>query len=176
MAAGRRTGVVALVGGFALATALTVGPPGTSAMGLAPRAAQAPRPSPSRSVVFGVDHVYGTLAFKGAIERADLGEEYEYRPHIAITFRPNERTNRVPVANLAMCQLVATIPNPEGGRATVLSRQTEAAAVLLSVDGETKPLPEVTFRLPKSIAAAAGHIGLDVTDMHLLWPIPVELK
>ncbi len=75
-----------------------------------------------------------------------------------------------------MCELRATVPNPDGGKATVLSRQTESIAVLLSADGETKPMPEETFRLPKSIAAAAGHVGLAVTDMHLMWPVPVELK
>jgi len=130
----------------------------------------------SKPVTIDIDCAYGTLGFRGTVERIDLGQEYEFRTHIAITFRPSERTNRTPVADLRLCELVATVPGEPGTRASVLSRETQAIAVVLREDGETKPMPDLTFRLPKSIAAQARHVGLGVTDGRILWPIPTELR
>ena len=158
-----------------VAAALTLIAPGTDATGLGAQARET-RPD---TVVFAVDAAYGTLAFRGTVERVDVGDAYEYRPHIAITFRPNERpnqTNQTPIANLTMCVLSATIREEGNERPTVLSRQTEAITVLLSEYNETKLMPEVTFRLPMSIAAQAGHVLIGVTDGRLMWPIPVDLR
>jgi len=58
----------------------------------------------------------------------------------------------------------------------VLFRQTQGIVVVLSENGETKPMPNLTFRLPKPISAQATHVGLGVSDGRILWPIPTELK
>ncbi len=160
----------------ASAVVLAVLAPGPAATGDGVRARPTPIQPPEKPVVFNVDGNYGTLGFKGTVERFDLGGEYEYRPHISITFLPNEQTNRTPIANLVMVRLVATKPGPERDRAILLSSESESIAVFLSQDGETKTMPDVVFRLPKSIVAEAAHVVLGVTDMRLLWPIPVELK
>ncbi len=176
MAGGRIRGLVGLVAWVTAGMGLAQVPTETTATGLGARVREAWPQSLSRPVVFNVNRAYGSLAFRGVVERIDLGEEYESRPHIAITFRPNERPNPTPVANLQMCVLVATMPGEGEGRVTLLSRETEPIAVVLTADRESKSMPEVTFRLPKSIAAQAGHIGLAVTDGRMLWPIPIELR
>lgn len=38
--------------------------------------------------VFDVDCDYGTLAFKGTVERSDAGDKYRYRIRIAVVFLP----------------------------------------------------------------------------------------
>lgn len=137
-----------------------------------------PQAQPAPTRVFNVDRTYGTLEFRGQIERFDAGDDYEFRPHLTATFRPNATVNRpqIPGAvDLRLWQLVATITYP-GERADILHRDVQAISVLLSDDGETHPLPDLLFRLPKKIAAAATHIGLAVSDGRLLWPIAVELK
>jgi hypothetical protein len=104
-------------------------------------------PSPQISII-NIERAYGTLEFRGHVERVDLGEEYEFRTHIAITFRPSERVNRTPVADLRVCQLVATVVREPGLPVEVLHRETQTIAVLLSEDGETKPMPDLVFRCP----------------------------
>lgn len=140
------------------------------------RAQDAHAQTSAKPVTIDVDRAYGTLAFHGVVERTDTGEDYEYRVRLAITFRPNERTNHVPVANLIVCELVATVPRERPQPAERLFRERRAISVVLSDDGDTKPMPELTFRLAKSVAARAGHVGLAVTDGRLAWPISTELK
>jgi len=56
--------------------------------------------------------------------------------------------NRTEVADLRLCQLVATITHP-GQRADIVHRDVQAMSVMLTADGESRPLPELSFRLPK---------------------------
>jgi hypothetical protein len=132
---------------------------------------------PPKQSVIQVDRAYGTLEFRGHIERLDIGDEYEFRPHLSVTYRANASVNRpsASVIDLTICQLAATIPRP-GRPADVVHRDVQSISVLLTADGETRPLPELLFRLPESAASAAGHVGLGVSDGKLLWPIGVELK
>ncbi len=125
---------------------------------------------------------YGTLEFQGHVERIDLGDSYEFRPRIDITFRPGEVrngyivTNRTPVADLRWCVLVATQFRKGDKQHQVLYRERLPIAIRLSKDGETKPLPDLSFRLDKSVSDRASHVGLGVSDGRLLWPIPTRLK
>ena len=131
--------------------------------------------NPSRSMTtINVNHAYQSLQFRGRVQRVDLGSEYEFRSHIAVTFRP---TADHPVADLRMCQLgVTQFRTSSRQRHVVLHRETQSIAVLLKKAGERKRLPDLVFRLPKSVAMQATHIGLAVSDGRLLWPIPTELK
>ncbi len=138
--------------------------------------------SPAGVTTLEVRTEYGTLAFRGHVERKDLGDSYEFRPRIDITFRPAEFrngyivTNRTPFADLRWCSLVATIYRQGDKRAQVLYRERLPITILLVKDGETKPLPDLKFRLAKVVSDEATHVGLSVSDGNLLWPIQRELK
>jgi hypothetical protein len=128
--------------------------------------------------VINVGRAYGTLEFRGQIERLENGDEYEFRPRITVTFRADAAENRPDIPGLIelrLSQLVATIARP-GERADILHRDVQAISVVLSGDGDAEMLPALLFRLPKKIAEAANHVGLGVSDGRLLWPIAVELK
>jgi hypothetical protein len=137
---------------------------------------------PAAVKTFDINTEYGTLAFRGAVERTELRDEYEFLAQIELTFLPGEVrngytvTNRTNVADLHSCQLVATIWSGNKEPAEVLYREAYPIEIRLAQYGETAWLPDLKFRLPKSIAARATHIGLGVTDGNLLWPIAVELK
>ena len=130
-------------------------------------------PRPRSTVPINV--AYGSLAFEGTVERIDLGSEYEFRPHIQVTFRADEEVNQVPRAALSGLMLVATIPR-EGQPAQMLHREIRPISVVLSRDGESRRLPDFVFRLSKSIYDQAELIAVAVTDGRLLWPIPAPLK
>lgn len=134
--------------------------------------------------VYDVDHDYGTLAFKGRIERTDLGDRYKYFIQIAVVFLPGELThdgytvtNRTRVADLRFCDLVATQKVEENKPYALLHREYHPIAIRLTESGEVGTLPDLEFLMPKSAVEAADHVGLGVTGSNnLYWPIPVELK
>lgn len=134
--------------------------------------------------VYDVDHDYGTLAFKGRVERTDLGDRYKYFIQIAVVFLPGELThdgytvtNRTKVADLKFCDLVATQFVEEGKPYTQIHREYHPIAIRLTESGEVGTLPELEFLMPKSAVEAADHVGLGITGSNnLYWPIPVELK
>jgi len=111
-----------------------------------------------------------------------MKDEFEYLAQIELTFLPGETrngytvTNRTAVADLTSGALVATIYSGGKELAEVLYRESYPIAIRLTQYGKTAWLPELRFRLAKSVAARATHIGLTVTDGRLMWPIAVELK
>ena len=132
--------------------------------------------------VFDVDCDYGTLAFKGRIERTDMGNKYKFRTQIAVVFLPGETlngytmTNRTKIADLKFCDLVASVVPANRQPVEVLHKEAHPIAVRLTEYGEVGVLPDLEFYVTKSIADRATHIGLGVTDGKLYWPIPTELK
>jgi hypothetical protein len=58
----------------------------------------------------------------------------------------------------------------------MIHRDVRTIEVLLSNEGDTGTLPELVFRVPRSLADAADHVGLGVSDGKLLWPVGVTLK
>jgi hypothetical protein len=134
--------------------------------------------------VFDVDCDYGTLSFKGRVERTDIGDQYKFRIQIAVVFLPGEftpdgytMTNRTKVADLKFCDLVATEFVEEGKPYKLLARDYRPIAIRLTESGEVGTLPDLEFFLPKSAVAAASHVGLGVSGSgNIYWPIPVELK
>lgn len=132
-------------------------------------------PEPVSLGVVPVDAAYGSLEFGGSIDLFERGEDLEYRARLEATFRPGAEVNRVQAAGLTRYFLVATAPGAPGTPSVELSRDEESIAVTLSEDGETTPLPEHTFRIPKSVADEAGHIRLAVSDGRIMWPI-ADLK
>ena len=135
---------------------------------------QTPAPSSAPRII-AIEKSYGTLEFRGLVERAETADDYEFRTRLAVTFHPAEKINSVAVAQLQVAQLVATRMYGRE-RAEVLHRDTHPIDVVLIDEGETKSLPELVFRLPKSIVATANHVGLGVSDGKLLWPVPTELR
>ena len=123
-----------------------------------------------------VDASYGTLSFRGRVDRLDRGSEFEYRTHIDVTFHPAERVNRTPVVDLRECRFVASIPSDDNGPWKMLHEESRPVSVHLAQDGEVAHLPDFTFHLAKAIAAQARRVGLGVDDGHFLWPIPVNLQ
>ena len=133
--------------------------------------------------VFDVDCDYGTLAFKGRIERTDLGEKFRYRIQVATVFLPGETTpdgytmtNRTKVADLKICELVATSFVEEGKPYKMIQREYKPIAVRLTEYGEVGTLPDLELFLTKSAVESATHVGFAVSGGGLVWPIPIELK
>ena len=125
--------------------------------------------------IIAIEKSYGTLEFRGLVERSETADDYEFRTRLAVTFHPAEKINRVAVAQLQVVQLIATRMFGTA-RAEVVHRDPQPIDVVLIDEGETKSLPELVFRLPKSLAATANHVGLGVSDGKLLWPIATELR
>jgi hypothetical protein len=131
---------------------------------------------------YDIDTEYGTLAFRGAVERTELQDEYEFLVQIELTFIHGKvkdggvPINRTEIVDLRTCELVATIWSGKNEPAEVIYREAYPVTVRLTQYGEATWLPDLRFRLAKSIAARATHIGLSVTDGKLLWPVAVELK
>ncbi len=123
-----------------------------------------------------VDVSYGTLSFRGKVDRAESGSEFEYRTHIDVTFHPDQRLNHTLVVDLRECRFVASVPGDDNGPWKMLHQESRPIVVHLTEDGQTAHLPDLTFRLPRAIAAQARRVGLAVLDGHLMWPIPVDLK
>ena len=133
--------------------------------------------------VFDVDNEYGTLSFKGRVERTDLGDKYKYRIQIAVVFLPGEithdgytMTNRTKVADLKVCELVATSFVEEGKPYKLIHRGWQPIELRLEESGQVGTLPDMELLMPKAAVEAASHVGLAVTDGKLVWPIPTELK
>ena len=123
-----------------------------------------------------VDASYGTLSFRGRIDRADYGSDVEYRLHIDVTFHSAEQINSTSVIDLRECRFVASVPADSSGPWKMLHVESRPISVHLTQDGETAQLPELTFRLRKAVAAQARRVGLAVNDGHFMWPIPVNLQ
>ena len=143
--------------------------------GPAPLAVRQTAASSSAPRIIAIEKSHGTLEFRGLVERSETADDYEFRTRLAVTFHPGENVNRVAVAQLKVIQLVATRMFGTA-RAELLHRDAQPIDVVLIDEGETKSLPEMVFRLPKSIAATVNHVGLGVSDGKLLWPIATELK
>ena len=133
--------------------------------------------------IFDVDNEYGTLSFKGRIERTDLGDKYKYRIQIAVVFLPGETThdgytmtNRTKIADLKTCELVATSFVEDGKPYKIIHRERQQIAIRLEEYAEVGTLPDLEFLMPKPAVETATHVGLAVSDGKLLWPIPTELK
>jgi hypothetical protein len=142
--------------------------PAPLAVRQAPAASSVPRIST-------IEKSYGTLEFRGVVERSETADDYEFRTRLAVTFHPAEKINRVAVVQLRVMQLVATRMTATA-KAEALHRDAQPIDVVLIDEGETKSLPEMVFRLPKSIAATVNHVGLGVSDGTRLWPVATELR
>jgi len=123
-----------------------------------------------------VDASYGTLSFRGKVDRTDRGNALEYRIHIDVTFHPRGSVNRTAVVDLQECRFVASVPGDHNGPWKVLHEESRPVSIHLTQDGETAHLPDLTYRLSKAIAAEARSVGLAVDDGHRMWPIPVNLQ
>lgn len=140
------------------------------------------RNAQSNIKTFDVASQYGTLAFRGQVERMDMGDRYKYKVRMAVVFAPGEtlngytRTNRTEVADLRACRLVATSVPGDNQPVQVLYEEVHPIAIRLGEFGQQAVLPDLEFYLAKSIADRATNIGLGVTDGKLLWPIPTQLK
>ncbi len=133
-------------------------------------------PTPTTTLTFTINDSYGTLRFKGDVARDGTTSNYQFRAHLQLTFDKTATTNRVDSISLRTMRLVATQYTDLTGPVTLLYLQDQPISAQFTNDGDTRQLPEVTFTIPKSIAALATHVGLGVTDGALLWPIPDELK
>jgi hypothetical protein len=122
-----------------------------------------------------IDSTYGTLRFVGSVERIDRGQDYEFRAAVDAVFQAGAEVNRVEVARLTRYFLEARTDPPEGEPAETIYRDEKAIDVVLSEDGETAPLPEVTFRLPRAVVALSPRLHLAVSSGGIMWPI-AELR
>jgi hypothetical protein len=143
---------------------------------------KAPKDDAGEVKVFDVNAEYGTLAFRGKIERTDTGSQYLFRVQLAVVFFPGETlngytmTNRTKVADLKSCELVATQKVADNQPYKMLQRETRSIDIRLTEFGEMGVLPDMEFALSKSIVAGADHVGLAVIGGGLAWPVPMELK
>src|SRR5436305_5520 len=65
-------------------------------------------------VVFAIGGTkYGSLEFDGAIQRVDMGTEWEFRIRLFATFHANTRPNQTDKVDLAILRLVGTNPRTD---------------------------------------------------------------
>lgn len=133
-------------------------------------------PSPE-VVVFHISNSrFGSLEFDGAIERLDMGTDWEFRTRsLFATFHAKTKPNQTDRVELTAFRFVASNPRPDrpNGPADVIFEHSEAVAVHIDADGDRKAIPDVAFRVPKQAVAPAAFTGISVRSEGLVWPISV---
>lgn len=137
-----------------------------------------------KTKVFNVDSEYGTLAFKGKVERTDTGDYYKYLlKKLDVVFLPGQRdskgyikANRTDIADLKTCQMVATTFVGEGKPYKMLHSEYHRIDIRLTEYGEKRTLEDLEFLMPKEAVESATHVGLGIGGGRLFWPVPTELK
>ena len=123
-----------------------------------------------------VDTEYGTLRFRGTIDRTDVGVAWEFRPHLVLTFQKDDKLNTVAHIDLQSSFVVASLRRPGDQRAKVLFRDEKPTRLSFGEFGQTQRLPDVVFRVDKTAAADANSLMMGVGDGRLIWPIAVPLR
>jgi hypothetical protein len=134
----------------------------------------APTAVPLRT--FAVDTSFGTLRFLGQVVQFELGDRYQYKAQLRLTFDRFARTNSTSSIHLTTARFVATIAGDPREQARLVYEQSQPISADFTADGDTRQLPELTFSIEKSVAALATSIALGVSDDRLLWPVPGNLK
>jgi hypothetical protein len=139
---------------------------------ISPSAAQAPLPAPT---VINVDTNFGSLAFNGTIERFDLGREWEFRPHLELTFQ-NSVLNRTDRIELRYSLIIGSLVRGTDQPVKILHREEKPIVLTFTEFGQTKRLPELSFRVSKDAVADANRLLMGVSDGKMVWGIPAELR
>jgi mono/diheme cytochrome c family protein len=140
------------------------------------------RPQPGVAVLSATNIRYGSLVFDGSLTRLDMGDQWEFRIRLFATFHPNAMPNRADTVHLATFEFAATNPRTDGSRgpAELVWEHQEPIDLELSVEGERKAIPEVSFRVPKEAVAPARYKGISVREAKaadsLAWPISIPLS
>lgn len=132
--------------------------------------------SPSSDTV-SLDGSYGTLSYKGVVERSIEGtnckytiKEIHFKYHV---FGSINSTTKIPVT----IEMVATIAPPSGtGSWDRIFEKAYPTTEVLTFTSPNATITNLTFIIPTDIVHKADHLGLDVTDGTMLWPIAEELK
>ena len=123
--------------------------------------------------VIKIDETYGTLAFKGWVERYDEGDNIRFVvKKLKLTFKPSGDVNRTLKIDAKHLLLIATV-KPETGKGPwkrIYMKKSSIDKSLTTTSPHTEII-NVEFTIPKSTMKQADRLGLGVTDGSLLWPV-----
>jgi hypothetical protein len=135
-----------------------------------------PAQNPSVDTI-NLDGSYGTLSYKGLLERSVEGTNFNYtikkldlKYHL---FGSINATAKIPVT----VELVATKrPPSENDPWERIFEKAYPTTDVLSFASPNATITNLVFLIPADLAQKADHLGLDVTDGRMLWPFDEELK
>ena len=124
-----------------------------------------------------LDGSYGTLSYKGLIERTVEGTNSKYTVkelHLKYHLLGSiNATTKIPVT----VELVATKrPPSETGPWERIFEKAYPTTEVLTFTSPNATITNLAFLVPSDLAQKADHLGLDVTDGRMLWPFDEELK
>ena len=126
---------------------------------------------------FELNGSYGTLVYKGTVERVSNGSNYVYTvKNLVLTYSPFAQINMTDEIKVNV-EFVATTRPPSGeGPWKRIFVQTHQTSDVLHTSAPTLTIKEVSFTVPKDVVDKADSVGLTVTDGKILWPFAEELK
>jgi len=126
---------------------------------------------------FAIDTQYGTLSFRGSVDRVDNGSKYVIHTRLRLTFDKTQGVNRADRIDLTTLALVATRKTGTNNSPTeVLYRRAQTISAQFTKQGDALDLPELEFTIDKAIVEKATFVGLNVSDGKILWPIAMDLR
>jgi hypothetical protein len=132
------------------------------------------RPSSDRITL---DGAYGSLVYKGVVERSIEEDVYKYTiENLSLRYSVFSRLNITKEIQVSVV-LVATQRPPSGqGSWKRIFKEVHETGALLTFTSPKTTITNLVFTIPREIVQQANHVGLSVTDGRLLWPIGGELK
>jgi hypothetical protein len=131
----------------------------------------------SSAKTFAIDTRYGTLSFRGTVDKVDNGSKYVIHTRVSLTFDKTQGVNRADRIDLTTLALVATRKTGTKNSPTeVLYRSAQTISAQFTKQGDALDLPELEFTIDKAVVEKATFVGLNVSDGKILWPIAVDLR
>lgn len=120
---------------------------------------------------------YGSLKYSGVVVRTESGSDYKYLvKRMTFTFDPSAEVNRTEAIRNPVLRLRTTVRDPAANRGRVTSEAVQATTMTLDASHPTASIHAVEFVVKKAFVDSSSHTILDLTDGHILWPMPTELK
>ena len=120
---------------------------------------------------------YGTLNYSGVVVRSESGNDYKYLvKSMTFTFDPTADVNRTEAIRNPVLRLRTTVRDPAEKRSKMTSEAVRTMVMTLDATHPTATIHGVEFVVNKALVDASSHTILDLTDGHIIWPMPTELK
>ncbi|TCZ77611.1 hypothetical protein [Lysobacter sp. N42] len=124
-----------------------------------------------------LDGSYGSLAFKGQVERRIEGVNYVYSvQRLDLTFDPQAKSNATDRIINPSLRFVAIEEKGDGTPQKTLFESEVPIRARLNSSNRAVTVENLTFVVPRHAVESADHVGLAVVGERLMWPIETDLK